>query len=313
MVEQGRWETVSDAGGASANEDLVAVFERPVTTDILVLDGATSLVVDQLGADAEADGVGQGGNADVVWFVRQFAAEFERALDADTPRAHLLAQAAAAVAAAWGRRSGGRALEPWAWPVASLAWVRIAHGAAADTTCACHLSSLGDCRTLLRLADGQVRDLDPVENANEATLYDEVAALRAAGVLEPAVRFARMLPLLREQRTKQNLDPAPFVLGVQPQGPFAVREHAFDLPAGAMLATMSDGFWRPVDPYAAMTAEDLLGACARDGLAPVLGRLRAYEAGAGGAASTAVKRADDASAVLWHAPGARARSVATAP
>jgi hypothetical protein len=95
------------------------------------------------------------------------------------------------------------------------------------------------------------------------------------------------------------------VLGVRPQGPFAVRERAFDLGPGSTVVAMTDGFWRLVDPYGVMTAEQLLDACRRDGLQAVLAQLRAVEQGTAGAASLAVKRADDASAVAWHAPEAR--------
>jgi hypothetical protein len=276
MAEKASWEAVGDGGGAHPNEDWTAVFERPGTTDMLVLSG---------------------GGADVVWFVRRFTAEFERALDAGAPRAALLEQAARATGEAWDARTGGRAIEPWAWPVASLCWLRVTEDGGARRG---HLTSLGDCKALLRPPGGVARDLDPFDNAQEASLYGEVAALREAGVLDPAERFARLLPSLRARRARQNLDPAPAVLGVRPQGPFATRELAFDLAPGAVLLAMSDGFWRLVDPYALLTPEQLLESCVRDGLHAVLARLRDFERGAGGAASLAVKRADDASALIWR-------------
>jgi hypothetical protein len=294
MAGNARWQAVSDAGGAKANEDLTAVFERPGTTDILVLDGATSLV--EAGGEEE----GSGGGADVVWFVRHFAAEFERALDGGAPRGALLGLAAQATGRAWEERAHGRVLEAWAWPVASLCWLRVTAGAAGNAGHAGHLTSLGDCKAVLRQPDGRTRDLDPFDNAQEASLYGEVAVLRDAGVLDPAERFARLLPSLRARRTAQNLNPAPVVLGVRPQGPYATRELAFDLPPGATLLAMTDGFWRLVDPYGLMTPERLADACAREGLHAVLARLRDFERGAGGAVSLAVKRADDASAVIWR-------------
>jgi hypothetical protein len=294
-MTKARWETVSDAGGTRANEDLVAVFERAGTTDVLVLDGATSLV------DGGQDVEGGGGNADVVWFVQRFAAEFERLLDTGAPRTALLGLAAEATGRAWDGRGGGRNAAPWAWPVASLSWLRVTPRTDGEGH-AGHLTSLGDCKTVLRLADGSVCDLDPFDNPQETSLYAEVAALIEAGVIDPTERFARLLPSLRARRTAQNLNPAPAVLGVRPQGPFAVRERAFDLGPGSTVVAMTDGFWRLVDPYGVMTAEQLLDACHRDGLQAVLARLREVERGAGGAASLAVKRADDASAVAWHAP-----------
>jgi hypothetical protein len=290
-----RWDSVNDAGGKRMNEDHVAVFERGAMADILVLDGATALVDD--GVD--------GCNADVVWFVRRFAAEFERLLDAGTSYDALLGAAAGAVAREWDARSAGRDVPPYAWPVASLAWLRVSAGP--DGAASVRLASLGDCKALLRTTDGTVRDLDPFDNVQEASLYTEVAALRGQGVQDPAEVFARMLPGLRERRTAQNLAPRPVVLSARPQGPFAVREVAFDAPAGSLLLAMSDGFWRLVDPYALHTADSLMAACAADGLAPLLRALRAFEAGQGGDASLAVKRADDASAVAWRVGIADAR------
>ena len=287
----GRWEAVSDRGGASLNEDLVRVFEPggpDGATDILVLDGATALV------DApDADG----GNGDVVWFVARFAAAFGQARDADVEPAALFERSARAAAAAYEERTAGRALAPWAWPVASVAWVRITPSAGGWTG---HLTSLGDCKALLRLPDGAVVDLDPIDNAQETSLYGEVAALQAAGVLDAKTRFERLLPSLRARRAAQNTDPAPAVLSAHPFGPYALRTRVFDVPPGATVLTMSDGFWRPVEPYGQVTAEAFAAACATDGLHAVLARLRAWEAGEGGAGSLAVKRADDASAVAWH-------------
>jgi hypothetical protein len=286
------WEAVSDAGGAGFNEDLVKVF-GPVgpdgAVDILVLDGATSLV-----EDAQADG----GSFDVVWFVKRFAHEFGLARDAGVERCALLDRAARATSHAYAEHTAGRGLPDYAWPLASLAWLRAAR---AGDTYAAYLTSLGDCKVLLRLPGGSVTDLDPIDTEPELSLYRVVAGLRAEGVLDPAARFERMLPLLRERRAAQNLDPHPNVLTVRPRGPYATRERSFEIPAGSMLLAMSDGFWRLVDPYGLMTARELGDAVVGEGLDAVLARLRAYETGAGGAASLMVKRADDASAVALHA------------
>jgi len=281
------WTSVNDAGGSRRNEDHVAVIERNDVADILVLDGATALV------DAGNDGCSD----DVVWFVQRFAREFERAVDAGSARSALLQTAALATASAWHVGTAGRQSPPYAWPVASLAWLRI--GQRPDGGADVVLTSLGDCKALWRGPDGAVRDLDPIDNAQEASLYAEVAALREQGVDNAAERFARMLPLLRARRTAQNLDPAPVVLSVRPQGPFAIRETAFDAPPGSLLLAMTDGFWRLVDPYGLYATQSLMDACATGGPAHLLRALRAFEAGEGGAESLAVKRADDASAVAW--------------
>lgn len=274
------WTAVSAGGGDRANEDLVAVHARGGTTDILVLDGATSVA----GRDyVDTDG------GDVAWFVRAFAAALVPHLDASTPQDAAVAAAIDAVGADYARFDGAAAAPVHAWPIAALTWIRVQHDEA-------RLFCLGDCKTLLRQPDGAVRDLDPWINPQEAVLQRVLATLPA----DPAERKARLLPLLRARREEQNLAAAPSVLCLRPAGLFAARRTTLQLAPGASLLGMTDGFYRLVDPYAMYTQAALFDACLARGLDAMLAELRAAERG-GRAAGLSVKAADDASAVLWHA------------
>ncbi|MFS2020310.1 hypothetical protein ACEN88_27510, partial [Massilia sp. CT11-108] len=121
------------------------------------------------------------------------------------------------------RAAGGHAdVPPYAWPIATLAWVRVSD---ADTegSHTLDLFCLGDSKVLLQLPDGTVRDLDPFENPQEQATQAAVAALVAEGILDPAERWTRLLPMLRARRHEQNTAASPAVLCLEPRGPFAAR------------------------------------------------------------------------------------------
>ena len=274
------WTAVSAGAGSGANEDLVTVHEHGGVTDILVLDGATS-VADRDYADTDS--------GDVAWFVRAFAAALALRLDAQTSQYDAVAGAIAVVRSDYLARTAADHAPAHAWPIAALTWVRVRSGAAS-------LFCLGDCKILLRLADGMVRDLDPWINPQEAVLQGVLATLPA----DAAERKAHLLPLLRARREDQNAAAAPSVLCLRPAGPFAARRSTLRIPPGASLLAMTDGFYRLADPYGLYSPATLFDACLARGLDALLAELRHAEGG-GGAAGLSVKAADDASAVLWRA------------
>lgn len=274
------WAAVSASGGKGANEDLVAVHAHGGVTDILVLDGGSSV--------AERDHVDTA-SGDVAWFVRAFASALGERLDAQAAQDETVARAIDAVRADYLARSAADPAPPHAWPIAAFTWIRV-HGDALRLFC------LGDCKTLLRTPGGEVRDLDPWINPQEAILRDMLAALPP----DPVQRKARLLPMLRKRRAAQNSAAAPSVLCVQPAGPFAARRHALRIDPGSSLLAMTDGFYRLSDPYDLYSPPALFAACLARGLDAMLAELRAAEADGNGTA-LAVKAADDASAVLWTA------------
>jgi hypothetical protein len=280
------WTAVSSGGKGRRNDDLVRVLEHDGVTDVLLLDGATSL--------AERDYIDPD-DGDPAWFVRAFADAFAEVAHAGADQEAIVQDALAHVRAAWAARGGATGVPLYAWPIAALSWIRIRRedGGARLLQLYC----LGDCKVLLGQADGQVRDLDPYDNAYEHQLQQAVAALVADGMLDGARRFAALTPMLRQRREQQNTAPMPDVLCLSPRGPFAARRLELRVAGPAALLAMSDGFYRLADPYGLYDDAALMCACAERGPQALLDELRAFEA-ARDTGQLAVKGADDASAVL---------------
>lgn len=277
------------AGKGRTNEDLVVVYEREGYTDLVLLDGATPLT-DERCVTA--------GASDPAWFVRRFAQDLGRVLRPDAGQEALVLEALAATRAAY-RAAGGSADVPaYAWPIATLAWVRVRDPDAAGVH-ALDLFCLGDSKVLLQGPDGAVVDLDPFENPQEQATQAAVAALVADGILDPAQRWARLLPMLRARRHEQNTARSPAVLCLDPRGPLAARTARATASAGALLLVLSDGLYRLVDTYGLHGEASLLDACRTRGLDALLDELRAFEAGKE-SAGLAAKTADDASAIAWR-------------
>lgn len=279
-------EQISRAHGGGINDDLIAVFENGALTDLLVLDGATSV------ADSDYVDSHQG---DVAWFVQAFAAALEPFIAAGLAQGDCVRRAVDAVRVDYRARAGDVAVPRYAYPLAALTWLRIRR---MDDHLALSVYCLGDCKAFLIHGDGAALDLDPYVNPQEAVLRDAIAALGLEGVLDPALRRARLLPMLRARRAFQHGAPAPDVLCLAPQGAFKAREYALRLPPGAALLAMTDGFYRLVDSYGLYTIEELAQRCRSAGMAALMDELRTYET-VRASGTLAVKSADDASALLW--------------
>ncbi|AKU21550.1 protein phosphatase 2C domain-containing protein [Massilia sp. NR 4-1] len=286
------WTAICEGAGKHRNEDLIAVHEHIGVTDILVIDGATSL--------AECDYIDTE-EGDVAWFARQFAAELHKILSPNATQDALVKQAIDATRAAWLARTEKAEIPRYAHPIAALSWSRIFHHAESDEL---HLYSLGDCKTLRRSADGEVRDLDPWINPQEGVLQREIGAMLAKGVSDPAERRTLLTPLLRRRREEQNAAPEPSILCLHPQGPFAARKSVLRIEPGTTLLSMTDGFYRLSDPYELYSPAQLVEACTTRGLDAMLSELRAAEAASAAKGGLMVKAADDAAAVLWASAAA---------
>jgi len=284
-----RYSLASAAGKGRINEDVVAVFEGDGCTDLVLLDGATPLTDDRCLAL---------GASDPAWFVRRFVRELGRVLRPDADQQTLVLEALDGTRAAYRAAGGSADVPPHAWPIATLAWVRVRDPDAAGIH-ALEWFCLGDSKVLLQLPDGAVRDLDPFDNPQERATQAHVAGLVAEGIHDPAERWARLLPMLRARRHEQNTAARPAVLCLEPRGPFDARAARGSAPPGALLLVASDGLYRLVDTYGLHTDASLLDACRMRGLDALLDELRAFEAGKE-AAGLAAKTADDASAIAWH-------------
>jgi hypothetical protein len=278
---------ISAGATSDRNDDHVAVFAHAGATDILVIDGGTSV--------AERDYLDPV-HGDVTWFVRMFTAALEQELAPGRSQQDCVHAAIGVVRASFERLIGRGAMPLHAWPIAAMTWLRVQER---DGVRHAALYSLGDCTSLLHAAGGGCIDLDPFVNPQDAILQAEIARLRAEGITDPGRRREHMLPMLRARRAFQNTQPAPTVLCLGPNGAFRARVRNLDLAPGTSLLIMTDGFYRLVDPYRCYTDGALMDACRERGLPAMLDELRTYEALAGGGAASAVKAADDASAALW--------------
>ncbi|GGZ03247.1 hypothetical protein ACFFTM_21415 [Pseudoduganella plicata] len=279
-------DTVCDGATATHNEDLIAVFGQDDLTDILVLDGGTS-VAEMDHIDAE--------QGDVVWFVRTFCRLLEPHLRRDRSQGDSVRLALAKTHAAFLDRIGGADVPLHAWPIAALSWLRIVH---TEETTTLQAWCVGDCKTLLFDGDASIQDIDPHVNPQEAILQAQLKQLADDGIVDAVARKAHLLPMLRARREEQNTASQPSVLCLAPRGPIVARTFTMPLAPGAVILGMTDGFYRLVDPYRLLTAGELARRCAVMGLAPMLAQLRTFEADQSRSHSLAVKGADDAAAVL---------------
>lgn len=278
-------DTVTSPGHGDHNEDLIAVFEQEGWTDIVIIDGASS-VADQDYVDAQ--------QGDVVWFVREFARALAHTASAARRQEDSVLLALNQVRRAFDEQTHAVTVPMYAWPIAAMTWVRIWHErghTALQAWC------VGDCKSLLRLPSGAVLDPDPYVNAQEGVVRDEIARLASQGITDPAARRERLLPMLRARREFQNSTAAPISLCLAPGGPFDAREVTLELEPGSVLLLMTDGFYRLVDPYSLYTDEQLAAACTARGAAALVRELRDFERG--GATGMSVKNADDATAVIY--------------
>jgi len=285
-------ERISCAPDKGINDDLVAVFETDGLADLLVLDGASSV------ADRDYVDTHRG---DVAWFVHAFVAALGPLLDPARSQADSVALAIKDVRRAYLDTANGQQVPVYAWPLAALTWIRLRHE---GEQLSAALYCLGDCKAFAVDAGGVVTDLDPYANPFETVVQDALAALVREGVSDPALRRARLLPLLRARREDQHRAAAPTTLCLAPQGPFhaRTRTRTLQLAPGSAVLAMSDGFNRLADTYGLYTQDDLVRRCRSVGLAGPMQELRAHER-ARAASALAVKNADDASALMWTPDG----------
>lgn len=285
---------ISTPGGSKHNEDLIAVYENDGLTDIIVMDGATS-VADQNYIDSDV--------GDVAWFTQHFAQVLGRTLSRERTQGESVSLAINELYALFRVQARGVPIPLYAYPIAAMSWIRIIE---TDDVITLKIYCLGDCKTLLLTPDKRVVDLDPYVNPQEAVLRDEIQKLSQEGVVDATARTARLMPMLRARREFMNSCEKPFVLCLKPDAAFDARENAIHAAPASMLLVMTDGFFRIVDTYHLRSMEQLASMCRHGGLATVMDELRSFERACLGSPALTVKRSDDASAVTWRSSPVRA-------
>lgn len=276
---------ISSAGKQENNEDLIATYRSEGITDIVIMDGGTSV------ADRNYVDTGMG---DVVWFVRTFALSLEEYIRPDRTPEQSVRLALKDVRTDFHQKTSGIPVPHYAYPIAAMTWIRIQEVPGSVTL---QIYSLGDCKTFLRTADGSVTDLDPYENPQELVIQGEISRLTEEGITDGAARRERLLPMLRARREFQNSDPSPSVLCLDPQGPFSARRHTVQADHASMLLAMTDGFYRIVDTYKIHSIEKLATKCAQEDLESIMKELRDFESASRESTGLVIKSTDDASAV----------------
>jgi hypothetical protein len=280
------------SGAHKHNEDLIAVYESGDLTDIIIMDGGSSVAATNY-IDHEV--------GDVAWFARNFAACLEKAIHPDRSQAVSVSLAIENLHAAFREITLAVSVPLYAYPIAAMTWIRIMESHDSITL---KIYCLGDCKAFLLLADNRVVDLDPYINPQESILREEIIRLSSEGVIDGAARKERLLPMLRARREFLNTASPPSVLCLAPNGPFAAREHTVQIAPDSMLLAMTDGFYRLVDTYDLHTIEELAELCRQEELESLVKKLRDFEMACLGSANLSVKSSDDASVITWQS-GAR--------
>jgi hypothetical protein len=275
------------SGANKHNEDLIGVYKSADFTDIVIMDGASS-VASRNFIDNEV--------GDVAWFVRNFAALLEQTISRDRSQAESVSLAIKTLHTVFRQKTSTVPVPAYAYPIAAMTWVRIIETQDAVTM---KIYCLGDCKTFLLMADNSVLDLDPYVNPQESILREEIIRLSVAGISDGAARKERLMPLLRARREFQNTSDSPSILCLAPTGPFHAREHTVQVAPNSLLIAMTDGFYRLVDTYELHSIEELAGLCRQGDLESLVKQLRDFETTCLGSGNLSVKSSDDASAVIW--------------
>lgn len=278
--------SAATAPGSQINEDGYGLWPLEAPCAAWVLDGVTGINTRPL----------LPGPSDAAWFVAQVQ-EVLPALLSTSPDMPVI-DLVGALAGELDRRQStswldARGADGWETPAASFALVRLL-GAEIE------IARLGDCLVLLEAVDGTVTVMDhPVLEQIEAETKRAVLDLRAAGIVDPQQIRDRMIPQLRAQRRRRNCTDGYGVLAAEQS--CVSMLHVDRMPGRALRSVLlaSDGYYRLVDHYGAMSDTELVRQTRAQGADALLKQLRAIEAADPlAAAHPRLKICDDATALL---------------
>lgn len=171
---------------------------------------------------------------------------------------------------------------PESWPIASGIWMQARSGKV-------EFAWLGDCMALVETPTGKVEVIGSDGKSDRETEVN-----REMAELSREDKLAR----LRKIRHVQNTDPQHMIFGLNPAAIDNLQTAERALPTGTRVTLMSDGLWRLVDPYNAMSPAALASHIHEHGLPATLSALRDVEARPDRDLTTRFKSADDACAVM---------------
>jgi hypothetical protein len=278
--------SVATQAGSTINEDGYGLWPREVPRAAWVLDGVTGI----------NDRALLPGPSDAAWFVAQVQ-EILPALFAASPEMRIADLIAALTrelelrqSVSWVDPRGADGRET---PAASFALVRLL-GEEIE------VARLGDCLVLLEATDGTVTVMDhPVLEQIEAETKRAMLDLRAAGMTDPQQVRDRMIPMLQAQRRRRNCADGYGVLAAEQSCVPMIQVDRVPAASLRRVLLASDGYYRLVDHYGAMTDTELVRRTGAEGADALLKELRAIE-DADSLAMTypRLKIRDDATALL---------------
>jgi len=257
--------TAASQPGSKVNEDGYGCWPDAAPRAAWVLDGVTGI----------NDRTLLPGPTDAAWFVAQVQEALPVLLSVapDMAAADLIGALVRELerrqSAAWLDARGADGRET---PAASFALVRLI-GSEIEVV------RLGDCLVLLEATDGSVTVMDhPVLATIEAETRSALLALRARGITDPKQAFTAMMPRLRAERLRRNLPDGYGVLAAERS--CLPMIHLDRLPARALrrILLASDGYYRLVDHYNAVSDAELVRRTEELGADAMLEQLRAIEA-----------------------------------
>jgi len=279
--------SAASAPGSTVNEDAYGLWPTEAAPRAAwVLDGVTGI----------NDRTLLPGPSDAAWFVAQVQ-DVLPALLAAAPAAPIADLLGALVRelehrqlAAWLDPRGSAGCET---PAASFALARRLDDEI-------EIVRLGDCLVLVESSEGTVTVLEhPVLRQIEVETKRAILDLRSAAISDPHQIRQRLMPTLRAQRRRRNQVDGYGVLAAEQTCLSMLAVDRWPLHTLRRVLLASDGYYRLVDHYRAMSDTDLLRETSRQGADALIVHLRAVEAADPlGFQYPRLKISDDATALL---------------
>jgi hypothetical protein len=275
---------LSIAGGI-CNEDAFGYRIQSKRTDLWVIDGATSL------ADQEYLGLGI---TDPAWWAQNIGRSIEMALESNNTPQEILTKAVKQRSVEYTEWLNRRAIPDYAKPLAAIAWMQ---AVVEPEHVKLDLLGMADCRILIQSGD---RILNFPPSQRKDIVVPQMVRASCDGARTSNGVLVSHAHSEKERRALAHTDPAQAKLGFHPESVRYADMQTFYLTKPFNVLAMTDGFYRLVDEYGLYTDHTLLEAAEDRGLQALSRELREYEDGAEKRGDHAIKRRDDATAVLMH-------------
>jgi hypothetical protein len=271
--------------GSDCNEDFSGHRILADSADLWIIDGATSLAdKEYLGSEI----------TDPAWWAQNIGRSIEDALDSIATPEEILQQAVEQRSADYAARVNGTTVPDYAKPLAAIAWMR---AVVEPERVKLNLLGMADCRVLIQSGNRIINF--PSSKRKDIVVQETISGDGNEERTRNGVILSHV-PSERIRRALAHTDPVQAKLGFHPDSVFYANRETVALTGDFNVLAMSDGFYRLVDEYGLRTDRTLLEAAEERGLQALFKELRDYEHKAELRRAHAIKRRDDATAVLMH-------------